>query len=285
MTQLSRSPLYKLRRYAFRFWNRKIRINARRSQSRGEPVTILLPVIAKDLAGLEHTLASIRHYLRHPIERVVIVSPVDAKIAKFAKDNDAEHIVETDMLPRAMLDINAHTKDSRKIGWIRQQMIKMYANEYLGAQRILTCDSDTVFIQNVSFETENGKMILFQTEEYRPSYEAMVKTLLGIKPLTQFNHVAHCMMFDKDLMQGLKEAITAHCGQDWVSAIKSAVESEESGDLSEFELYASYAKRTYPDKLASRYWYNRKVKPQVLSQWKKPPQKVKSYNFLSSHIH
>jgi len=248
-------------------------------------VTVMLPVIAKDLDGAAHTLASIRRYLTHPIDRVVIVSPRDAEIAAFAAANNAEHVIETDMLPADMLAINAHTNDARKIGWIRQQMIKMHANEYFDAQRILTCDSDTVFIRDVSFETADGTMILFQTEEYRPSYGEMVNTLLGIWPTTQMNHVAHCMIFDKDGMQGLKEAISVHCGENWVSAIKNAVESEMSGDLSEFELYATYMKRIRPSQVTSRYWYNRKVKHSVLADWQSPPKKFKAYNFLSSHIH
>lgn len=286
MTHLSRSLPYRICRYSYRFWHKTLRRNVKRPIFEGgSPLTVVLPVIRKDLDSVAHTLGSIRKHVRHPIERIILVSPEDKKIADFAQNNNVEHLLETDMLSDEVLSLNAYTKNARQIGWIRQQMIKMHSNEYFDAERVLVCDSDTVIIRDISFETSDRKMILWKTEEYRPTYADMVESLVGYRPTSKMNHVAHVMVFDRTCMREMKAAITEYCGENWLSAIKKRVEEGDYGDLAEYELYAAFALHSRSGEVVSRYWYNKKVSRTVLANWADLPRKFRGYNFMSSHIH
>ena len=286
MTHLSRSLSYRICRYSYRFWHKTLRLHAKRPVFKnGSPLTVVLPVIAKDLDSVAHTLAGIRKHVCHPIDRIILVSPKDEKIAEFARRNDVEHLLETDMLSDEVLSLNAHTKNARQIGWIRQQMIKMHANEYFEAERVLVCDSDTVIIRDLSFETPNRKMILWKTEEYRPTYADMIESLLGYRPVSKMNHVAHVMVFDRACMRALKAAITQHCGENWLSAVKKRIETGGYGDMAEYELYAAFARHTRRDDFTSRYWYNKKVSREDMANRADLAEKFRGYNFISSHIH
>ena len=250
--KLPRQLRYRLHRHVISWWPRRYAASAR-------PVTVLMPLAVKDLARAHVALGALREHLLHPIERVVVPGQKSAEIARFCADHGAVYVDETEVLPRAVLDLDYTARGYNLNGWMRQQILKLTAPSYAGAGDFAVFDSDTVLLRGVSF-FEGARQILFTADEYVGDYHAMNERLLGPLPRQPRSFVAHFMLFQADVLAELTRAVEARQGCSLTEAVLKNLDRSTVSGLSEYELYGNFLMHTRPDAACARYWYNVKAK-------------------------
>ena len=244
------------------------------------PLSIVMPLAEKDVARAGIALAAQRRHLMHPIEAIVVPGQKSALIAKFCADEGLRYIDETELLPRAVLDLDYRFKGYNLNGWIRQQVLKLTAPSYVDAELIAVFDADTVLLRDISF-FDGARQILFTADEYVASYHAMTQKLLGPGPRPKRSFVAHFMLLQRDLLLALTSEIEARHGCGLVEAILKNLDTGIAASLSEYELYGTYVTQRHPARATQRYWYN--VKAKTLG--KLTLGAARRFNSVSDHVY
>ena len=92
------------------------------------------------------------------------------------------------------------------------------------------------------FLTEEGKTVFYMSyEEHLPYYENIHRLLPNL-PLDNLSYVDHKMLFDKEQLKKLHEAISHYSGKPW---LETAIESYDRtlstpSAFSEFEIYGNF---------------------------------------------
>jgi Family of unknown function (DUF6492) len=248
-----------------------------------EPVSLVMPLAIKDLANAKHTLDHWRMQLTHPIAEIVVPAQSSPEIAAFCAREKAVYIDETKILPEAVLTFDYKTNGRNRNGWIRQQVLKLMADDYTSTRAILIADADTFPIRPMSFYRD-GKPLLFEVDEFNPTYIDCAQRLLGPFPRPKRSYIAHCMLFERDLLAGLKQAITSHCATNWIDAILTNVDRSIQESFSEYETYANYVRTAHPERFRADYWYNKKLTTTADIDTAALPVSARRFNFVSRHI-
>jgi Family of unknown function (DUF6492) len=248
------------------------------------PVSVLIPLAEKDLVNAGLAIDSIRKNLRHPIEQIIIVGQNSAKISEFCAAMNVVYINEENILGPRILDLKFEINGKNNSGWIRQQIIKLTAFNYVNANNILLHDADTVFVRPLSFFNEEKRQLLFTSDEYMKSYHRMTVKLLG--PISRYRRsfIAHGMLFQRDLWIDLVKSIELHCKTDFVTAIISVMASDKAAVLSEYELYGNFLYNHHPDRYYLRYWFNFQLLHHHTDNLELLMKKYTKYNSVSHHI-
>lgn len=215
-----------------------------------EPLEVVIPIIEKDLATLPDAVAGIRKNLMHPLGNIYIVAPDSPKIRQAAMELGCELILEDKVLPITIKDI--HTD---RPGWWYQQLLKLYADTIVKTQKFLVLDADTVLIKPQAF-VRKGKTIFYHSDEYNWFYFDFYSKLLNERPVSHASFIAHHMIFDKEVLSELRNEVEKIHGKEWYQAIFDIYKTG-IGTLSEYETYANFYQRRYPEKMRKNYWYNK----------------------------
>jgi hypothetical protein len=247
-----------------------------------EPVTLVMPVAVKDLHQAEHAIASVRAHLMHPVAQIILVGQSSPDIAALAARVGATYIDEEHVLPAPVRAFRYVTRHRNRNGWIRQQILKLMADEFASTNRLLILDSDTLLVRDLSF-VHKGKPVLFTSDEYNPTYHACSRRLLG--PLRDYprSFIAHCMLYERPALQALKAAITARHACHWTDAILHSIDISVEESFSEYELYGTFIYNHLPESFQTRYWYNRKHRGQ--GPLHGAAGAMLKQNFISNHMH
>jgi hypothetical protein len=78
-------------------------------------------------------------------------------------------------------------------------------------------------------------------EEHQPYYDN-IHQLLPELELHQLSYVDHKMLFDKEQIESLHEAISQRSGLPWIQTILNSYDRSCHAGFSEFELYGNFVK-------------------------------------------
>ena len=126
-------------------------------------------------------------------------------------------------------------------GWFFQQLLKLSGK--VGTCRYYLCvDADHVLIRPHVFLTEDYKTVFYMTYEYHQPIIDHLHRFLPDLTLDNLSYVDHKMLFDKEQLKKLQEAITKQTGKPWLEA---AIESYDRSlstpsAFSEFEMYGNF---------------------------------------------
>ena len=102
-----------------------------------------------------------------------------------------------------------------KLGWFFQQVVKLYAGEFLGLENFVLLDSDLVFYKDIKFiNSSGGKFNYAYSSQWHASYRSTMKTILGIDH-TQGKYssgIAHHMVIVKEVMEDMKKRVMINHG-------------------------------------------------------------------------
>lgn len=209
-----------------------------------EPIDVVIPIIAKDLHILPLCLEGVRHQVPHPIEHIYIVAPQQPDIVRFCSDNGLLFVDERTVLGFSPQDLQLliHFPDGRtrdRSGWLFQQLIKL-SGKVGTCRRYLCIDADHVLIRPHVFLTADEKPVFYMSyEEHLPYYENIGRLLPGLQ-LDSLSFVDHKMLFDKEQLKSLHEALTRQSGKPWLQTIIDAYDRQCEAGFSEFELYGNF---------------------------------------------
>ena len=271
----------KWRQYFYRYlWS----YMPRRYRPSDVALSVLIPLAVKDLENVKLAIDSIRINLMHPIDQIVVVGQNDQRIQTWCENENLVYLNEEDILPTEILNLNFKINGKNNNGWIRQQIIKLSAFQFMQADIILVHDADTIFVRPISFFDKQHRQILFTSDEYIKNYHIMTDLLIG--PLKRYRRsfIAHGMVFQRDWMESLQQKIATYCKTSWISAILNRIEGFPDASLSEYELYGNYIVNEYNDHITIKYWYNYQIMTKSLLNIDMIREKYRRFNSVSHHI-
>lgn len=206
-----------------------------------EPIDVVIPVIAKDLQILPLCLEGVRHCVAHPIQDIYLVAPADDRIVSFCRQHGLQFVDETSLFGFSPKDLDIQVCDSHgkvrdRSGWLFQQLVKL-SGRVGTCQHYLCIDADHVLIRPHTFLTADGKTVFYMSyEEHSPYYENIHRLLPGL-PLSTLSYVDHKMLFDKEQLERLHQALG---GREWIKTIQDSYDRTCHAGFSEFELYGNF---------------------------------------------
>ncbi len=248
------------------------------------PVSVLIPLAAKDLEQAALALQSIRKFVSHPIENIYIVGQNDDQIRSFCHQNATIYINEEDILPESIKNLTYEIAGKSQNGWIRQQIIKLTSFAYIDAKTILVHDADTIFVRPISFMDKDERQLLFTSDEYLKSYHRMTEKLLGPTPRYPRSFIAHGMLFQRDLMAALHNTIQINCGMGLVDAVITHLALNDGAALSEYEVYGNYLYSHFRDRIYLTYWFNYQITHPIAMNFDVLTRRFARFNSVSRHI-
>jgi len=173
-------------------------------------------------------------------------------------------IVPESVFPFGIKDVaEAHGENTRN-GWYLQQMLKMYAGEYIPGilDKWLVIDSDTFFLKPTTF-FKNGRPCYAVGREYwLPYFNHMARLHPGLKRFNEsISGICHHMMFEKQIVEQLFKMVEeVHEGVPFWKLFFGKVEEKDkkgSGG-SEYEIYFNYLLNYHQDRIQIRIlrWAN-----------------------------
>jgi len=207
---------------------------------------IVIPVIETDLGVLPLCIEGLKKNINHPVKNIYLVSPNSHAIKDFAAANGLVFIEETSFFDYAPENINYIITEGpylglNRSGWIYQQLIKL-SGKAGTCRYYITIDADHILLQPHTFITKGGRFVFYMSTEYHMPYYKKIKQLLSFYPFTMFSYVSHKMVFDKEELKKLQQAIENKNGnkESWDKIILSKLDTDKVSCFSEFELYGNF---------------------------------------------
>ena len=201
----------------------------------GEPIDVVIPVVAKDLGTLPLCIEGVRRQVRHRIENIYLVAPDDERVKTFCKENGLVFTEES-----SVLGFGPNSLDmGNRSGWLFQQFLKL-------SGRVGTClhylciDADHVLIRPHVFLSEAGETVFYMSYECHKPYYDNIHRLVPELQLSNLSYVAHKMLFSKELLQALHTRIEGQSGKAWWQVILDTYDRTQGSGFSEFELYGNF---------------------------------------------
>lgn len=212
-------------------------------------IDVIIPCAPKDQSILALCIAGIRTYGQN-IGRIIVVSAepltdqaewFDQKRYPFAPRDIAEAIF-TDPVIAHQYQNHPQTR----IGWIYQQLLKLYAPIVIPniSPIVLILDADTIFLRPVEFITPDNLLLYTPGTEYHAPYFEHMKRLLPTlgRVFPHYSGIANHMLFERTTIIELLSAIaTNHNKEPW-RAICSCIDHKAAfgSCLSEYEIYFNF---------------------------------------------
>jgi FkbM family methyltransferase len=200
---------------------------------------VIIPAVEKDLATLPHAIEGVRRNLMHPIRNIIVVAPESSKIRELCRRLNVDFIDEKTVAPLSKDDIQYVVNGIDRSGWLLQQLIKLNADKVAITENLLVLDADTVLIKPQRLET-GGRSVLMVSEEHHRPYYATYEKLFGYPPQSLLSFVCHYMIFNKQILMLLREAIQKRTQRPWARAIAESIDKNEASSFSEYETYGNF---------------------------------------------
>ena len=213
-------------------------------QSSAEAIDVVIPIVGKDLRILPLCLEGVYHCVAHPIQQIYIVAPAQDEIVCFCEEHGLQFVDEKEVFGFGPKDLNlqiqnADGSQSNRSGWLFQQLIKL-SGRVGTCQHYLCIDADHVLIRPHVFLTQDKKTVFYMSyEEHQPYYDN-IHRLLPDLVLDKLSYVDHKMLFDKQQVERLHQALTQGTGLSWTDVVLKSYDRSSFAGFSEFELYGNF---------------------------------------------
>lgn len=213
-------------------------------QSSAEAIDVVIPIVGKDLRILPLCLEGVYHCVAHPIQQIYIVAPAQDEIVCFCEEHGLQFVDEREVFGFGPKELNlqilhADGSQSNRSGWLFQQLIKL-SGRVGTCQHYLCIDADHVLIRPHVFLTQDNKTVFYMSyEEHQPYYDN-IHRLLPDLVLDKLSYVDHKMLFDKQQVERLHQALTQGTGLLWTDVVLKSYDRSSFAGFSEFELYGNF---------------------------------------------
>ena len=240
-----------------------------RFMNNDKKLELMIPITKTDVPSLKHNIEYIFKYL--PVNKLVLISNEDITGILPSKYN-ITYLNENEIYPGMNFSSIKKIMEElcgtgRRTGWYFQQFIKMAYSTICKDEYYLIWDGDTVPITNIDFfDKETGKPFLAYRDHETcdaPFYPVMDKLLPNklLHKTLQESYIAEHMLINCDIMRRLISDIEDNNGikgSAFFEKILNAVDSTilNLSGFSEFETYATYVQKVYPDFYIERFWMN-----------------------------
>ncbi len=219
------------------------------------PLDVLMPVIRKDLDTLPLAVAGLRQHLRHPLGRIILVSPPDETIRDFCRRHDCAWRDENSILPLRKSDLHYTVNGLNRAGWLFKQLLQLYADQISDAGHILLFDADTILLRPQKFEVA-GRSLMVISDEYHWPYYVIIQKLFGFLPPARFSLTSHHLCVSRPRLAELRGELERRHQRPWYQAIVDQLDPHEGSGFSEYETYGQWLLQRHRDEVELEYWFN-----------------------------
>ena len=204
----------------------------------GEPIDVVIPVIAKDLGTLPLCIEGVKRQVQHPIENIYLVSPDDERVKLFCTEHGLAFVEESTVLGIGPKALNL----GERSGWLFQQFIKLSGN--IGTCRHYLCiDADHILIRPHVFLSKEGETVFYMSYECHQPYYENIHRLIPELTLSDLSYVAHKMLFTKDCLKKLHQRLENGGAKSWWEVVLDSYDRTQGSGFSEFELYGNFVQK------------------------------------------
>lgn len=222
-------------------------------------IDILIPAIEKDLGTLPYVIDSVRTMVKHPIGKILIISPDTKRMKQLCIRKSCTFVNERTVLPIGKSSIHYQSKTWNRSGWLYQQLLKLSGDKLSKQRYYLVIDADTVLIRPHAFTANKGRTIFYYRRWSQPEYFRTYKKLMGRKAASPVSFVTHYMLLERAKVRRLKQGIEARHGTRWYNAILRSMNKNRQFAFSEFETYGNDYHSRYPGKYNLRPALNKSL--------------------------
>lgn len=256
----------------------------------GNIIDVVIPCHPKDVTTLELAIQGIRRN-GADIRRVIVISSekitsnaewIDESIFPFSKKDISLAIFNDENKAHDYLK-----KTNNRIGWIYQQLLKLYAPLVIPdiSSDVLILDSDTIFLNPTSFIDKQGYALFNVGTQYCEEYFAHMNRLLpGLKrEYAQYSGITHHALFQKHIIEDLFKKIQKQHNKEPWQALCSCIDSNKElfANISEYEIYFNFAiTQGYKIKIRPLRWADIKFDTNNIHWHKK-----NGYHYVSCHTY
>ncbi|HSW85928.1 MAG TPA: hypothetical protein VLG49_00350 [Rhabdochlamydiaceae bacterium] len=232
-----------------------------------DPVDVVIPCTDKDLDTLNLCIEGIRNNCSQ-VRRIIVISdrPLTDKAEWF---DEKQFPFDKTSVAYYLLGCNEQKANEYlsapkpRVGWYIQQLYKLYASYVIPgiSTNVLHLDSDTIFLNPVSFVDPSGGGLYNPGTEYHiPYFDHINKVLPGLtRTYREYSGISHHMLLQKDALDELFQLVESHHNLDLWKVYCLCVDQKDlflSGAASD-ELYFNFVfPRTNQVKLRFLKWEN-----------------------------
>ena len=252
-------------------------------------IDVIIPCCEKDQGTLEKSIEGIKLYV-HGVRRIIIISDkrltmsaewVDEKKYPFSKKDIACALFKDEKKA-----INYLNSRGSRVGWIFQQMLKMYAHVAIEdlSPNCLIVDPDTIFLNKVKFQSEEGAgLFSIGTDYHAPYFEHAKRLLPDFKNVYyKYSGICHHMLLQKPIVDDLFAAVEKEHKMPFWKAFCACIDPKQIpfSSASEYEIYFNFAlSQTDQVKIRPLKWKDVSTLKRV-SRWKKD-----KYHYVTCHAY
>jgi len=149
------------------------------------------------------------------------------------------------------------THFNNRHGWVLQQVLKILFVSQSDSDGVLVVDADTTLLCQRNWLDLDGKQVLTPTWEFYPPYYKFLENHNLIEGVPSLTFVSHHMLFQPRVMNEIFIFLGWSTNQDIVKSLTSlSYEQEKSPFSIDYELYAQFLYRFYPEKVSLEKWGN-----------------------------
>lgn len=234
-----------------------------------KPIQIIIPTIVKDYLRMRHLVPErLLKYLF--VSELIFIGnkelcdAVNEDISDRYKGMPIRTLNEEELLSREPVidyimdrvsSIDEGLISKVRAGWYYQQFLKMVFCTRCTGQFYMSWDMDTVPLRNIELFDDIGNPIFGLKKEYNPGYFNTIEKLLGLKKTIDESFISEHMIFNKDYMVELLDAIVKSQEKEdlfWKKIIESIDDDYITLGFSEFETYGTFVTDKYPDSYSNR---------------------------------
>jgi hypothetical protein len=244
------------------------------------PVDVVILCIRKDARTLDLCIKGIKKNGKY-VRRIIVISP--EKLTKLAEWFDEAKFPFSKAAVAQQILKNGTTNFPR-LGWIFQQLLKLYAPFVIQgiSPNILLLDADTIFLNPVSFYDEDSGAGFFNpgTEYHGLYFDHAGKLVPSFKKIyKQYSGISHHMLIQLPILKDLFLTVETARKKDFWRAFCDCIDLSNVNRpcASEYEIYFNFALgRTKQCKIRELKWAN--VPFQNLDTYQKL-----GYHYVSCH--
>lgn len=220
---------------------------------------VVIPVAAKDWQVFPMVVASLKQKLKHPVEKIYVVSQNSRMAREKCRELGCQLIAEERVLSITPNKINYRVEGTDRSGWIFQQLVKLSADKIARRDYILVIDADTVLLQPQIFIAD-GKIVYLVADEWHEPYRRAYQRVFKERPKADFSFIAHQMLLLRPWLQEFRQEIEKkNRGKTWYEVIIDNLDKQESSSFSEYESYGNWTWQKYPEKIRLEYFFNKRL--------------------------
>ena len=196
----------------------------------------------------------------HEVLCITLVVPdsdlEQARNLKVLTNTPIKVISENSMLTAEHVSLLKERFDNRS-GWVIQQLLKILYVTKSKAPGVLVCDADTMLTTRRVWFDANQNQILTPSWEYKKSYYRFLSqyNLVGLRP--KYTFVAHHMLMQPRFMKEAREYMGWGAIDKILHDLTCSYDGIDESPFSiDYELYAQFLLKQYPDKIVLSKWAN-----------------------------